>query len=828
MEQRKSWDFGLGDTGGKNEDIDALIQQMLDLEREKVRLKKERGGMDAQQILQRIHELNKDLLSLRSEPVTPVTVTGGGDRGRAPSRDFDRGPRESVDSLYSSDDASAVSGSGHVGPTRLEKLLRSTNSTPTSQHHHSHHHEGGRRSHRNSRSGASTATGSATNSAKYAPLITMPNALNYAVTMRDRRYGIKSAAIEHRSPTIGEDGIGSRDRRSSIRLVQHRYRDSTTSVHSDSNDAFSDSASEITSSDIDSISHAGGMSLSVDSIDPTRPSLTQDNAAMAGNASHTIASSNNPHKGISDNILEFCVTEANWNILRDPNMPISSLIPPSMLFRYPTLEANDTVSNTAHIQEQSFFFPSGVKVEIVPYAVMEVKLRPYHFKRHIVPFTDRAGHPLYACCLTVVQAYKIDDIVRIDPTILENLLRNYQAKYAAQCIQKAFRLHLLHRKSMMWQQLDLQQHQQQQLLHQQPQAQTSSGFFFHRTTSATPSRPASMAVEAPQQSQRSSFFFGNSSNTGANDGKHNSMMSPAFTAVNIQHHNNLHNSNNNSNATMSNSSSHGGSQFGGTNTSTSNSNAGNNNNNSAAKPGLFSRFFRSSNNNNNNNTSNASSSAMNNNSTHSAHTPVTQTAAAVPPNSQAANGYKSLLLNSSIISEADEEDSQAEHKVERKVEEEELRIVEDGACSSSSSGEASPLAGLSMVQQQERELSIALTTSDSVTNPVGVSSAIEALRSDSQETLLQNMATPPSTSTAVLATSENATTATSVNSQAARHRAGSSSGSSFSLFRRSSSSQAQGTETSVPFVCCIIFFHDHLCVDYMAHLLFGFHLFYLY
>jgi hypothetical protein len=157
--------------------------------------------------------------------------------------------------------------------------------------------------------------------------------------------------------------------------------------------------------------------------------------------------------------IEFCIVEADWSRLQSAGRVgpqsmsmLTPLLPPRRSWRYPaSLLDGREVNNTQELQDQSFFFPSGVKVDVLGYAVAGQRCRASQHMRHIVPFTDAHGRPTYACVLTVTQRYEQDDIALYGDMVMPNLVRITQQKQAAMCIQKCFRLFIARRKAQVWQ-----------------------------------------------------------------------------------------------------------------------------------------------------------------------------------------------------------------------------------------------------------------------------------------------------------------------------------------------------------------------------------------
>jgi hypothetical protein len=137
-----------------------------------------------------------------------------------------------------------------------------------------------------------------------------------------------------------------------------------------------------------------------------------------------------------------------------------------------------------------------------------------------VPFTNRDGIPLYACCLTVQQSYTLEEIYAIDPGIVAHLVNQYQAKYASICIQRAYRAFVVWKKQRAW----TQQHQTQQRSANKSNINVSitaatthsSSFFGSKTT------PNSNMTARSQSVTSSSFFNHYSSSNSNSNSNHNS------------------------------------------------------------------------------------------------------------------------------------------------------------------------------------------------------------------------------------------------------------------------------------------------------------------
>lgn len=151
------------------------------------------------------------------------------------------------------------------------------------------------------------------------------------------------------------------------------------------------------------------------------------------------------------NFLEFCVVEANWQYLGTAagQRLFTPLVPPRQTWQYPTAQTGPS-SNTQEVQDQSFFFPSGVKVDFVWPAVQKLYTKPTRYRRHIIPFKDMAGQPRYACCLTIVQSYPTAEIIGMNPKIIINLSKIQQLNHSAKTIQKSFRRYLKEKQQQSW------------------------------------------------------------------------------------------------------------------------------------------------------------------------------------------------------------------------------------------------------------------------------------------------------------------------------------------------------------------------------------------
>ncbi len=157
---------------------------------------------------------------------------------------------------------------------------------------------------------------------------------------------------------------------------------------------------------------------------------------------------------IPEGAIEFCIVEADWAQLHLQSQVghlLTPLLPPKRAWRYPPDLDNSVENNTLELQDQSFFFPSGVKVDLVWPSVASLRSRANKHIRHIVPFTDAQGKPTYACVLTVTQTYETSEIAQYGDLIVPNLVTINMQKQAARCIQKCFRQYVAYRKMVSWQ-----------------------------------------------------------------------------------------------------------------------------------------------------------------------------------------------------------------------------------------------------------------------------------------------------------------------------------------------------------------------------------------
>ena len=165
-------------------------------------------------------------------------------------------------------------------------------------------------------------------------------------------------------------------------------------------------------------------------------------------------SEENSDSSIPEGAIEFCIVEADWAQLHLQSQTghlLTPLLPPKRAWRYPPDLDSSVENNTLELQDQSFFFPSGVKVDLVWPSVASLRSRANKHIRHIVPFTDAQGKPTYACVLTVTQTYETSEIAQYGDLIVPNLVTINMQKQAARCIQKCFRQYVAYRKMVSWQ-----------------------------------------------------------------------------------------------------------------------------------------------------------------------------------------------------------------------------------------------------------------------------------------------------------------------------------------------------------------------------------------
>eukprot|EP01038_Epipyxis_sp_PR26KG_P004365 gene4365-6176_t len=259
--------------------------------------------------------------------------------------------------------------------------------------------------------------------------------------------------------------------------------------------------------------------------------------------------------------LEFCIIEANWDNLKTDQMKsFSPLLPPCQKFRYPDIKSGDS-----DMQDQTFFFPSGVKVDYVSPALVKLLTRNANHKRHIVQFINQIGLPSYACCLTITKSYSVTEINTIGKNIISNLVLLNKMKHAAQCIQKCFRQFANYKKDKDWQLaaslvFDKQQGSATDSTHgeyakrKSGKMVTSPSIKINATqTATTTSQSSSVALNNGNNSDASSveprkgFFskmFGSSVKPRPNN---TASLPPPIPTSNTDINNNINNNNNNNN-----------------------------------------------------------------------------------------------------------------------------------------------------------------------------------------------------------------------------------------------------------------------------------------
>jgi hypothetical protein len=289
------------------------------------------------------------------------------------------------------------------------------------------------------------------------PLVTLPNALSYGIKLRDdstqrlyrdqsRRMALELSASTSPHIVKKTQRLGRMARQESIQVLETRLRNKLVARPS--------------------LDGALGLPSPAHTSDDDGEEEDEDDEKDMDGSTAGIASSMSEDIDRLENVLEFCIIEADWRSLTSPTPSSgetqlsspssiaasgspSPLVPAKLTWRYPR-EVNESVNNTKHVTEQSFFFPSGVKVELTSQAVTELKTQAYNYRRHIVPFSDRKGQALYACCLTVYHAYPLEEVNAIDASIVQRLRLLKTLTQAARVLQKAFRLHAEHKKTKAW------------------------------------------------------------------------------------------------------------------------------------------------------------------------------------------------------------------------------------------------------------------------------------------------------------------------------------------------------------------------------------------
>jgi hypothetical protein len=196
--------------------------------------------------------------------------------------------------------------------------------------------------------------------------------------------------------------------------------------------------------------------LTMDSIDaPKRHSMVElAKVIESGGAQDETLSAASDISSAPDGAIEFCIVEADWSQLHQQSQRghlLTPLLPPRRSWRYPMDLEDNAENNTKELQDQSFFFPSGVKVDLVLPSVAALRSKQNKHIRHIVPFTDAQGKPTYACVLTVTQTYNVSEIAQLGDLILPNLVNINRQKQSASCIQKCFRQYVAYKKMVTWQ-----------------------------------------------------------------------------------------------------------------------------------------------------------------------------------------------------------------------------------------------------------------------------------------------------------------------------------------------------------------------------------------
>ena len=346
------------------------------------------------------------------------------------------------------------------------------------------------------------------------PLYTMPNAFQYGIKMHDTKNNSISMFEESTSPSLenqkqqgsttpGDKRVqGSRERETNIRNITdslnhttdrssfdlRRPRESSTDpigrVSFSSPVAATSSSAErkqrISSSDTPGVTGGGNSlakvllggigrnialteefdgDLTIDSVDALKrhslaelADIMEEDLELHGNEDREGSESN--ASSAPEGCIEFCIVEADWRQLHLQSQRghlLTPLLPPRRSWRYPLDLEDSSENNTKELQDQSFFFPSGVKVDLVLPSVAALRSKSNKNIRHIVPFTDAQGKPTYACVLTVTQTYDVTEIAQLGDLILPNLVNINRQKQSAMCIQKCFRQFVAYKKMVTWQ-----------------------------------------------------------------------------------------------------------------------------------------------------------------------------------------------------------------------------------------------------------------------------------------------------------------------------------------------------------------------------------------
>eukprot|EP00981_Chlorochromonas_danica_P008745 scaffold2302_cov209-Ochromonas_danica.AAC.9 len=237
------------------------------------------------------------------------------------------------------------------------------------------------------------------------PLVTLPNALSYEVKLREdqnaRHYRNRPTPPNGRrmeTPLIGRS-----TRQQSIRLVTDKLRQSFGNASNSLRPSVG-SMNGLAFSDDDDDNGMGGD-------DVTSGGEEEEQSPFDGSDSSN-------KNGNENDVLECCVLEADWRVLEAENYTNENdhrrpalLLPPRLTWRFPA-EVNIEVSNTQHVTDQ-----------------------------------NRRGRPLYACVLTLPALYSIDKHGDDTPPVehglgkeaIQTLERLYQMQHAVSQIQSWYR-----------------------------------------------------------------------------------------------------------------------------------------------------------------------------------------------------------------------------------------------------------------------------------------------------------------------------------------------------------------------------------------------------
>jgi hypothetical protein len=486
-------DSAINGNGGAGNVLDYLVE----LERQKHELLLEKGIVDFESLRTRLRSLEVDIAGLsggfssqqnghlkveNGEPQTPLTIEMISDVDVS-SSDPSTGNAGRPDTAEELNQSMEFKGELEAEHDHIRRS--SLQSTGSGKERHNSLHT---RPHRRLSIGSH-------------PLYTMPNAFQYGIKLRDTKMNGMSMFEEApttpgdpaASPIPGDKFVqGSRERETNVRSITDKFADSLNGTdramqdlrkalnageivtnrtsfsmpppgsHQKARQTSSEGAPPLhggTSLAKALLSAADDMDLTMDSIDaPKRHSLMELTEAMdEGDETlrgEDLSEHDSEQSSTPEGAIEFCIVEADWAQLHQQSQRghlLTPLLPPRRSWRYPMDLVDNSENNTKELQDQSFFFPSGVKVDLVWPSVAALRSKSNKHIRHIVPFTDAQGKPTYACVLTVTQTYDVSEIAQLGDIILPNLVRINRQKQSAMCIQKCFRQYVAYRKMVTWQ-----------------------------------------------------------------------------------------------------------------------------------------------------------------------------------------------------------------------------------------------------------------------------------------------------------------------------------------------------------------------------------------